>query len=254
MTKILINSYNKNSGNYQDFTIQLNTPIAINQKSTLKLEYFKMINGIYNFDGSNVFYIQEQELDTSTQATTNKYYNVAIPAGSYTASDFASTAQTAITNASASSGYGWTYSVTFDATSSTMTYNMTTTAPSGYIYTAYINTLTNQQVYLTGISIYFPNINVNIMPITVTPNMSNYNLLITVNKNTFDHVSTNIKKFSFIVPFNTSDSIIVYTPNNSFDNSITVFEQAFNNITISMTCLEFDPVINNECSMLLELV
>lgn len=173
MTKILINSYNKNSGSYQDFTVQLNTPLSINKKSTLKLEYFKMINGIYNINGNNIFYIQEQELDTTTQVTTNKYYYVAIPAGSYTASDFASAAQTAITNASATDGYGWIYSITFDATSSTMTYSRTTSVPTDYIYTAYINVLTNEQVYLTGISIYLPNINVNTLPITVTPNLSN---------------------------------------------------------------------------------
>lgn len=77
--------------------------------------------------------------------------------------------------------------------------------------------------------------------------------MITVNKNTFDHITTNQKKFSFIVPFNISDNVIVYTPSNSFDNSVVVFEQSFNNIIVNITCLEFDPVVNNECSMLLEI-
>lgn len=253
MTEILINSYDRNSGNYQDFIVQLNTLISITKPTKLRLKYFRMVNGIYNISGSNMFVIQEQIFDNSTQSTTNKQFDVAVSKGSYTPSDFANAAQTTITNASATNGNSWTYTVSYDSTMTQMTYNMTTSAPSGYIYTAYINVLTNEQVYLTGISIYLPNINVNILPITVTPNLSNYNLLLTVNKNTHNHITTNVKKHTFIIPFSTSDTTITYNNNTNFVNIINVFPQSFNNISIGMTCLEFNPSINNECVILMEL-
>ncbi len=254
MTKILINSYDKNSGNFQNFAVQLNTPLVVTQPTRLKLEYFKMTNGIYNITGEYLFYVLEQNQDTTSNTVNTKQFNVIVPSGSYTAADFASASQTALINASSADGYGWDYTVTYNSTTTQLTFNMTTTAPTDYIYTASINSLNAYSKFITGLPIYSPYSELNFLPSTTLPHLSNYNLLVTINSNTHDHISTNGKKYSFIVPFNTSENNIEYTPNNNFENVITVYPQSFNNITVNLTCMEFDPIINNDCVMLLELL
>lgn len=122
----------------------------------------------------NMFNLYEVNVTTSSSGTTStgtRTFTVSIPTGIYNPIDFASTAQTAITNASSSQGFGFTYTVTYNAATNQMTYSMTSIPPSGSSYSASISsvaTSTNFPEYVTGLPTSYSS-----LPTTVTPHITN---------------------------------------------------------------------------------